>query len=158
MGIPVIRRTRHYIKDLWKHLRRAARRKESAREALAGAARDTGDYAKKVLRRSASHDHKLANKAVQRGRDQYNQRRYIEAVESFRQAIDLDPNYGRAYLYLGNALYQQGEEGPARFAWKRATEVDPTSDSAVSALRKLEKFEVDAQATVTYLTEKMGPR
>ncbi len=158
MAKPVVRRTRKYFRHLAKHLRKLFRSKESAKEAVSGMAKDTADYAQKVLRRPSSHDHKLAVRAVQRGKTQYNGRRYIEAIQSFREALEYDQTYGRAYLYLGNALYQNGEEMPARRAWKRATEVDPTSDSAVSALRKLEKFEVDAKSTVTFLQEKMGPR
>ena len=158
MSIPVVKRTRQYLKHLGKHLRKVFRRKESAKDAVSGIAKDTAEYAQKVLRRAPSHDHKLAAKTVQRGVDQYNERRYAEAIESFRQALDYDQNYGRAYLYLGNALYQDGQEQPARFAWKRATEVDPTSESAVSAMRKLEKFEIDAKSTVSYLEDRMGPR
>ena len=158
MSIAVVQRTRRYIKHLGKHLRKLLRRKESAKDAVSGMAKDTAEYAHKVLRRAPSHDHKLATKAVQRGVKHYNDRRYIEAVQAFRQALDFDQQYARAYLYLGNALYQQGEELPARHAWKRATEVEPTSESAVSAMRKLEKFEIDAKSTVTYLEEKMGPR
>ncbi|MDJ0633011.1 MAG: tetratricopeptide repeat-containing serine protease family protein [Xenococcaceae cyanobacterium MO_188.B29] len=51
--------------------------------------------------------------------------RYTEAVKAFRQAIELEPSFDKAYYAMGLAFWFQGEYEPAVFAFKKATEINP---------------------------------
>ena len=44
-----------------------------------------------------------AQGAFDQGLVLFNQGRYADAVPHFQRATELDPNFGRAYLYLGPA-------------------------------------------------------
>ena len=79
------------------------------------------------------------------GRHQWNQRtleRYRQALESFREAIDLDPSYAPAYAALADAYMLLGEQGgmpqreardAAAGALAKALELDETlTDAHVS--------------------------
>ncbi|NLN94104.1 MAG: tetratricopeptide repeat protein [Candidatus Hydrogenedens sp.] len=82
-------------------------------------------------------ERKTARKYLKQGVKHYNSRRYSDALYSFRRSLDEDPNYARALLYYGNALYKLHEESAALEAWKRAIAVEPRSDSAKNAQLKL---------------------
>jgi tetratricopeptide (TPR) repeat protein len=66
----------------------------------------------------------------------YNQGKYQEAVTRFQKSIELDPNFGRAYLYLGRAYIGLGSWGSALSALRRAYQLVPgeTKSEAVSIL------------------------
>lgn len=60
----------------------------------------------------------------------YESGRAAEAVEVFRQAVDIDPESSPAWHNLGTALHGQGNLAQARFAWERAVAVDGTNADA----------------------------
>ena len=84
-------------------------------------------------------DHRMAANLVETGRKYYNDRRYHKAERCFRKAVRSDESYGLAHYYQGLALYQMNMPKAASAAWKRTIEVEPDSDIAGKALRKLEK-------------------
>jgi tetratricopeptide (TPR) repeat protein len=53
-----------------------------------------------------------------------------QAVESYRQAIDLAPEWVDAHINLGVALYQMGQVDEARAAFRTAVQLDPLSGIA----------------------------
>ena len=48
-----------------------------------------------------------------------------KAVEAYRKAIELDPNYQTAYANLGVVYYQQGQFDLAASQYEKALELDP---------------------------------
>lgn len=158
MPIPVFKRTKHYLADLGGHASSLLKGRKRPGKVLQGILQDTGKFARHVFAPSVPETHKEAIRALKKGMKLYNQQRYREAIEAFRQAVDEDNEYARGYLYLGNALYKEGEEMAGRRAWKRAVDLEPTSDVGLAAIKKLDKFQRDAQATVDYLEDRMGPR
>jgi tetratricopeptide (TPR) repeat protein len=50
---------------------------------------------------------------------------YRKAVECFQSALNADPGYSQAALFLGRVYRDLFEEGPAEKAVRRATEIDP---------------------------------
>lgn len=48
-----------------------------------------------------------------------------KAIEQFKKAVDLAPDYARAHYHLGIALQRKGDEAAAREAFRRARELDP---------------------------------
>lgn len=59
---------------------------------------------------------------------------YEQALDSFRDSIQLDSKYALAYHGLGNIYYQTGKFQTAAENFKRATELDPKLADAHTAL------------------------
>jgi tetratricopeptide (TPR) repeat protein len=90
-----------------------------------------------------------------KSRDQINQgvtafksAQYPEAVEHFKQAVELDPGFITARLYLGTAYYQQyvpGAESPENSQFAKAAmdqftkvlETDPKNSVAIASIASL---------------------
>lgn len=70
----------------------------------------------------------------------YNEKRYSEAEQQFRDAVGADDAYARAHYGLGNSLAKQGKQAAARHAWMRAAETDPNGDIGEKARRKLRRL------------------
>lgn len=62
-----------------------------------------------------------------------------KAEESFRKAIELDPNSGAPYHSLGILYYTQGMVEEARQAWRKALELDPSIQGAKEGLMMIEQ-------------------
>lgn len=84
------------------------------------------------------------NKGVQA----FKSAQYADAVESFKTAVELDPNFPTARLYLGTAYMQQyipGAESPennrmasaARDEFMKVLEQDPNEKTAIASLASL---------------------
>lgn len=84
------------------------------------------------------------NKGVQ----SFKNAQYAEAVESFKKAVELDPNFPTARLYLGTAYMQQyipGADSPennrmasaARDEFMKVLEQDPNEKTAIASLASL---------------------
>jgi tetratricopeptide (TPR) repeat protein len=48
-----------------------------------------------------------------------------EAIEHYRQALQIDPGYANAHNNLGNALFARGEVGQAMAHFRQAVQIDP---------------------------------
>jgi tetratricopeptide (TPR) repeat protein len=70
--------------------------------------------------------------------------RLVEAVNCYRRAIALDPDYGKAHSNLARALNDQGLFEPGRESCKRAVELIPdflgAQANRAAALLGLERF------------------
>jgi len=77
-----------------------------------------------------------AQSEFEQGLALYNQGRYQQAAERFQKATELDPNFGRAYLYLGRAYIGLRSWSLALTALRRAYQLvpDETKSEAVSIL------------------------
>ena len=106
------------------------------RDRMIGALSRTGRGAPKV---ADGYDHRMAANLVEKGRKYYNDRRYRRAERCFRRAVRSDESYGLAHYYRGLSLYQMNLPKAASVAWNRTIEVEPDSDIADKALRKLER-------------------
>jgi Flp pilus assembly protein TadD len=51
--------------------------------------------------------------------------KYADAVKSYRQAIQMSPNYAEAYSLLGSALAQAGNSREAEVALRKAVSLKP---------------------------------
>jgi len=89
-----------------------------------------------------------ARDALNRGVQAFKNARYSEAAAQFREAVDLDPSFPTARLYLATALMQQyipGADSPENEAlWSRAEaefqtvlELSPNNATALSSLATL---------------------
>ena len=91
---------------------------------------------------------------METGRKYYNDKRYHKAERCFRKAIITDESYALAHYYHGLSLYQINRPSAAKFAWTRATEVDPDSEAAEKAQRKLTKNVVYRSKSIGELSQK----
>ncbi len=82
-----------------------------------------------------------ARRWLEAGKEAYNIREYAKAEEHFRRALAEDPVYGRAHYYLGNTLYKLNRQGEALESWQKAVLLDPDSESAEKARRKIAMIE-----------------
>lgn len=60
-----------------------------------------------------------------------------EAVTWLRKAVEIDPEFGGAWVNLGVALRREGDVRGAEAAYRKALEVDPETSSAYSNLAAL---------------------
>jgi TonB family protein len=80
-----------------------------------------------------------------RGVQAFKNARYAEAAAAFQRAVDLDPSYVTAHLYLGTSLFEQyvpGASSPANMAF---------ADQARAAFEELLTLEPDNKAALQYL-------
>jgi tetratricopeptide (TPR) repeat protein len=71
---------------------------------------------------------------AQKGLPDYFARRYEPAIESFRQALAMNPNFSVGYVYLGRACTQARRYGEAIEALRKAVELSNRRPIAVAAL------------------------
>ena len=102
-----------------------------------------------------THNHRLAAKALNKGRKEYNEKRYGKAEELFREATELDERYALAHYFVGLAMYKVDDADAAVRSWKRAIEVDPNSEAASKAERKIDHVRMRASEVVDYLKERV---
>ena len=70
----------------------------------------------------------------------YRQQGFLEeAIASYRQAIQLEPNYADAHNNLGVALSQQGLLEEAIASYQRLVELEPNLASAQHNLREAQR-------------------
>ena len=86
-------------------------------------------------------DHREAKRLMNAGRDFYNGKNYEKAEQHFRRALIEDDQYAWAMTFLGHTLYKQNRHTEAVHAWELAVEMDPDSDAASKARRKLQHVE-----------------
>jgi Flp pilus assembly protein TadD len=125
---------------LRQQLGRVVRREATAGEAArAVAARCARTYARVTQKHAKAH-HNAAIEHASAAIALYNERRYAEAEQQFRDAVRCDPGYGRALYGLGNSLAKQGKQAAARQAWMQAAEADPYGPFAEKSRRKLQRM------------------
>ena len=73
-----------------------------------------------------------------KGLEYYRLQDYPRAIEGFKSAIKLDPQYAYATYYLGLTEAQSGDLGAARTSLRHALELDPTNFVAAYDLGTLE--------------------
>ena len=75
----------------------------------------------------------------------YYKGKYVEAISIFDEAIEIDPQYARAWVYKGSALDELGKHEEAIKAYDKAIEIDPQYELPWNnkgiALEELEQFD-----------------
>ena len=71
---------------------------------------------------------------VQIGLTNYENAEYSEAIDEFKQAIKLKPNYAAAHYYLGNAYFGLRRYDEALNSYKKSAQLDPKYTDAHFAL------------------------
>jgi len=82
-------------------------------------------------------DHKQASDYLEKGRRYYNAKRYERAEHCFLKAIKYDAGYPLAYYYLGLSQLKMENNESAFKSWKRVIQLDPGSEAAAKAERKI---------------------
>ncbi|MBN2309085.1 MAG: tetratricopeptide repeat protein [Candidatus Hydrogenedentes bacterium] len=155
MSRPLLSSAATYTKNVAKHLGRIVLWAESPADAFRGIARDTAKL-KRAFRQGGSisegqrHD---AKRLVEEGRQVYNQKRYPEAEQIFREAVLADASYALASTYLGYALYKQGRFHEAGVYWNQAIEAEPGSEAARKARSKLKVIKAKTAQVTDWLDD-----
>ncbi len=150
-----LKTTKTYVKNLVKHAKWVMKRDESILEAIDGIRKDSKKLARTVTTNATSTGGKTARKLTEDARHAYNEHRYESAEELLRTAIVEDPKYALALTYLGHTLYKQKKVEEAVRYWTKATIVDPDSDAAARAQRKLTMAGKQHKQLGTWLAEYM---
>lgn len=127
-----------FLKNLWKHFKRVVSFRESPLEAMRRIGEDIHKlrHGAKVARRSG--DEKEARRLLDKGRRAYNEKRYTEAESYLIRALECDERLGWAHLFMGHTCYQLNRLDEAATHWHRARSLDPSSEVADRARKKLE--------------------
>jgi len=148
-----LKTTKTYLKNLAKHAKWIVTRNESVGEAIQGIRKDSKKLAKTVTTGAPTTGGKTARKITEEARHAYNEHRYESAEELLRSAIIEDPKYALAFTYLGHTLYKQGKIEEAVQYWTKATIIDPDSDAAKRAQRKITMAGKQHNQVGTWLAE-----
>lgn len=140
-----------FAKNVSIHLRRVFQRRETCREAWADVAQDAHRLKRALLARIESESRQEATRLLEQGRLEYNIRDYESAEDYFKRAIQADRGYGLAYTFLGYALYKQGRMDDAVRFWQKAIKVEPDSEAASRARKKIQYIEKSKHGTVSRL-------
>ncbi len=145
-----------YSRNLMSHLALVLRRRETVAEAMAAVRRDTQKLARTTgIAAHTAGNRKDAVRLTRKGRQAYNSRQYAAAQNLFEQAIDADPSYALALTYLGHTFYKQGQQRLAEAAWKRASNIDPDSEAASKARKKLQHTARATSKTIDGLVDRL---
>jgi len=83
------------------------------------------------------------------------QRLYQQSVAFFQKAIEIRPNFWKAYSALGVNLLRLGEEHSAKEALEKALKNDPYNLWTVNTLRLIDSYERFDRFTTTHFTLKL---
>lgn len=75
-----------------------------------------------------------AKKQYLEGMALYGQGKNVEAIEAYRRALELEPDWPDALQALGMAQLQDGQHAPALATLKRVTELAPEDPLAFTSL------------------------
>ncbi|GMW01945.1 MAG: hypothetical protein AMXMBFR84_30810 [Candidatus Hydrogenedentota bacterium] len=142
-----------YAKNLGKHLKRLATRKEDAGDVLKGIAGDSRKLKRAIQSNRGPYDHQSAAKLLERGRKHYNEKDFARAEECFRKAILMDAEYALAHTYMGNVMYKKDLLREAVTYWTKAIDLAPFSDAAVKAESKLRRVNFKRDAVIQDLED-----
>ncbi|MFA7693645.1 MAG: tetratricopeptide repeat protein [Candidatus Hydrogenedentes bacterium] len=106
-----------------------------------------------MTRPPVSDRRKAAIRYLNQGIHFYNEKRYAEALAAFEQAVDYDPQYGRAHLYYGNTQYKLHNHEEALASWNCVVRMEPHSESGVKAQEKLDTVRSKEKQTVREIQE-----
>lgn len=79
-------------------------------------------------------DHPLATDLNLTGIDQYQSGHWMEAFESFNQALQIDPEFMEAHFNAALALHQMDQHEKATRHFRRAGELDPQNATIVNSV------------------------
>lgn len=145
-------------RNLLTHAFRVFTRRESARDAAGMLTRDTRKLSRSLTKAKGSGHRREATHLVEEGRQAYNLKQFGKAEDLFRQAIVVDTTCAIAYTYLGHCLHKQGRGPEALLYWQKAIEVDPDSDAASNARRKLQHARNERAGMEKWMGERLDKK
>src|SRR3989304_7172120 len=92
------------------------------------------------MRNTKSYD-ATVEKYIELGNPLHEQKRSVEAVTCYRQALGLNPNHATAWNNLGAALYTLGRQAEAQVAYQEAVKLKPGYSEALFNLGVLLKVQ-----------------
>ena len=123
--------------NLVEHVKAVREKEADAGTVIARIKKDTKRFFSSMFSKRATGSRKKAIHYVKQGMKEFNQRDHREAIHYFEKSVKADPNYARAYAYLGDAHHKLRHTTKAVSAWQMAIEVDPKSDAAQHAKDRL---------------------
>lgn len=152
----VLHGVRVFAKNIVRHTMRVFRRKETLRDAFKNMRHDSHKL-KNLYRHSYDQGHyEAAKKLAKKGRSAYNDGNFESAADYFHQAIETDIRYAYAYTYLGHTYYKLNRLDDALHYWRQATEVDPNSEAAEKARRKIAMAEEQKKSVYDWMRDVQG--
>ena len=109
---------------------------------------------KKTKHRFSSGDHKKASKYLEHGRKYYNQKKYPQAERLFARALEADALYPLAHYMMGMILLQRDDTQAAKRSFQQAIKIDPKTDVARKADKKIASIEARVQKVIQTLQDR----
>lgn len=109
---------------------------------------------KKTKHTFSSSDHKKASKYLEHGRRYYDQKKYPQAERLFSRALEEDGLYPLAHYMMGMILLQREDTQGAKRHFEQAIKIDPGSDVARKADKKIASIEAKVQKVIQTLKDR----
>ena len=129
---------------------------EPVGQGLLGILRDIQKLARLAIPKAEKVDTKRAKHYLNKGRQAYNQKRYENAEQAFREAILADSNCAMAYTYLGHTLYKMGRFREAIVYWGKAVDIAPGSEAARKAQEKIAMMQQKRNEAGAWIEDRLG--
>ena len=84
-----------------------------------------------------------------KARDAYYQKKWQDAIDSYKKALALEPNWAEAYAGMGEALYSLNRPQESQAALEKALTLDPQDETAHKILGKLYQDEDKPAAAIS---------
>ncbi|MBU3820484.1 tetratricopeptide repeat protein [Flavobacteriaceae bacterium XHP0103] len=88
------------------------------------------------------------NVLFEKGNKLYNQGKYLEAIEVYKQILDSDNHSAELYFNLGNAYYKLNGVAPSIYYYEKALQLDPNDKDILNNLAFAKNMTIDAIDTV----------
>lgn len=84
-----------------------------------------------------SHDHRYLNAYLEKGKIQFNNKKYTEAFTTFRLLNTISPAFPDAWYWIGRCEEQAGDRKAARLSYQKAYELDKSFSEAKVAMESI---------------------
>lgn len=102
----------------------------------------------------ASAERKKASKYLEKGRKYYNRKKYPEAERCFKHALEHDSLYPLGHYMMGLVLYKGDDTRGAKRHWEQAIKIDPNSEVALKADKRIESVNAKTQKIIQTLEDR----
>jgi tetratricopeptide (TPR) repeat protein len=98
----------------------------------------------------SAEDRRAAENLAANGWQLWNQRKFVEAEEAFKQAVEKDPDNANAWNGLGWSQFNRGKPLNAKVSFEKCLEIEPSHAAALNGLGWIAKGDGSTDEAIGY--------
>ena len=96
-------------------------------------------------------DNQEAMKHFRKGEELFSKSQFQEAIAEYEGALECDPSFAKAYLYLGDGYFRLGDFDTAIEKYEKSIQLDPGDRMARRFLGDLYERKFDSTGTISFI-------